>query len=102
MGDLDSIYLRSMARVFVCCIELSGHFSSQGRAVSIRSPCLRRLKHVELLGKALTSFLTSASPLPSSAASCLAAPLSKHARPRHLSGPTGPASGPFPPALPPR
>lgn len=38
--------------------------------------------------------LTSACPLPSSAASCPAAPPSGRAPPRRPSGPTGPASGP--------
>lgn len=46
------------------------------------------------------SQLTSASPPPSSVASCPAGPLSRRAPPRRPSGPTGPTSDPLFPASP--
>lgn len=83
---------------------LSGHCRSKAQVVTPRrllsrhpvSPQMCKItgeikKKDTLAGE---SCLTSVSPPPSSAASYPAGPLSGHARPRHLSGPTGPASGP--------
>lgn len=72
---------------------MSCHFLSV--AVTSASAC--HLRRVKFYGFVLAggASLTSACPLPSSAASCLAAPHSGRAPPRRPSGPTGPASGPL-------
>lgn len=66
-----------------CC-----HFLS----AAVRSALARHRRRATFHGS--VPRLTSACPLPSSAASCPAAPPSGRAPPRRPSGPTGPASGP--------
>lgn len=61
------------------------------RSAAVRSALASRRRRAKFHGICLTS----ACPLPSSAASCLAAPPSGRAPPRRPSGPTGPASGPL-------
>ena len=86
---------------------ISGHFCSQANVISpyqllsnhsvcVTSNVLNTKKVLNTRKKMLAgdSHLTSASPPPSFSASCPAGPLSRRAQPHHLSGQTGPASGP--------